>query len=113
MKHLNKHLLHTLFGLAGSLAFYIGFISLSNPYKLPLPLLVIPSLLLGFIVYFFIRLVQAGVTSGKSKVVSISISVYAVLLSLLASLQQLSWRDALLAGLLLWLFVFYFKRSKN
>lgn len=113
MKYLNKHTLHTLFGFVSLLVVYVVFMAFSNPHQLPLPLLVVPSLLLGGTTFFFLRLVQAFVSSNKSIVFVLSASVYVVLISLLASLQQLSWRDALLAGLLLWLFVFYFNRSKK
>lgn len=113
MKRIKKQTLHTLLGLTGSLFFYVGFMAFTNPHKLPLPLLVVPSLLLGVIVFFLVSLLQALFLNHQSRVTALSVSGYIVLLSLLASLQQLGWRDAILAGLLVWLFVFYFKHSKN
>lgn len=113
MKQPAKQTLHTLFGfLSSSLALFI-FVSLTSPYNLASPLLIIPSLLLGMSCYFLIRAVQSALLNGSSRITPVAFSAYLILLSLLASLQQLSWRDVLLAGLLVWLFIFYFKRYKN
>lgn len=110
MKRLNSHALHTLLGFIVLTACYIGFFALTNPYKLPISMLVMPSLLLGGVAYLFIRFLQSLHLLKDKKLTAVSISLYAILLSLLASLQQFSWRDAVLAGVLLWLFVFYFSR---
>ncbi len=113
MKQLTKQTLHTLFGFLSSLLVLFGVVSLTSPYNLTSPLLIIPSLLIGMSCYFLIRMVQLVMFSERSRITPAAISIYLVLLLLLASLQQLSWRDVLLAGLFVWLFVFYFKRFKN
>ena len=113
MKYFTKHTLHTLFGFTGFLAALIGFMALTSPYKLPLPLLIIPSVLLSGSVYFGLRTAQLLIMSRKTKLFAVALSLYVLLLSLLASLQQLSWKDVVFAGLLLWLFVFYYKRTKK
>lgn len=76
-------------------------------------MLILPSLLFGCVVYFFIRLLQIAVFSKGSRLTAGLCSLYIIILSLLASLQQLGWRDAVIAGVLLALFVFYFNRSRK
>ena len=113
MKRPNKQPLRTLFWLIGVNALYVGFRALTSQFKLPLAMLIAPSVLLGFSVFFLLRLFQCVTSSKTDKLLPITVSVYVVLLSLLASLQQLGAKDAILAGLLLWLFVFYYKRARN
>ena len=113
MKHITKHTLHTLFGFLAFLTALGGFLSLTSPYKLPLPLLILPSILLSGTVYFGLRTVQLLATTKRPKLLAAILSLYVLLLSLLASLQQLTWKDVVFAGLLLWLFVFYYQRTKK
>ena len=59
MKHTKKRKLHTLLGLAGLLLVFSLFVTQLDPHNLPLPALIVPSVLAGMIVFMAIRLVQA------------------------------------------------------
>lgn len=113
MKHIHKQTLHTLFGFLGFLAAYSGFIAFTSPYSLPISMLVVPSLLLGGIVFFLVRLLQRALIGRGSRLFAVAVSVYIVVLSLLASLQQLGWKDAVFSGVLIWVFIFYYKRTRK
>lgn len=102
---------HTLLGLLGSFIALGLVLTQSNPGSLPLPLLLIPSILIGLVVFFFIYFVQLLVTESKKLSFSITAGAYIAGLSLLASLQQLSWRDSILSALLVMLGLFYYKRN--
>ena len=111
MKYISRRILHTLFGLVSSFLVLVLLLISTSPYKLPLVLLVLPSVVLGVVVFFASRLIQAVVSQGRALLVPIAISVYVVLLSLLTSLQQLTWKDGFFAAFLLLLGVFYYKRN--
>lgn len=111
MKHISRHVLHTLFGLVSSFLVLVILLISTSPYKLPLVLLLLPSLALGVVVFFLSRLVQAIASQGQTLLVPIAVSLYVVLLSLLTSLQQLTWKDGFFAAFLLLLGVFYYKRN--
>ncbi|HSX23655.1 MAG TPA: hypothetical protein VLE74_00995 [Candidatus Saccharimonadales bacterium] len=88
------------------------FMLFSDPNKIALPLLIVPFILLGFIVYQMTAAVMAVKKSLKStyliKIIPLSVAFLAVCLLLLESLHQLTWKDSLLAcgfTILLWLYV--------
>lgn len=99
-------------GFIGVTVIYVGFLALTNPYKLPITMLILPSVLLGLVLYMFVRLIQSLNILKANRMFAVLLPVYGVLLSLLASLQQLIWRDAIIAGVLLWIFAFYFNRIR-
>ena len=111
MKHISKSILHTLFGLLSSFVVLVILLVATSPYKLPLVLLLLPSVVLGAVVFFASRLIQFAVSNGRSLILPLVISIYAVLISLLASLQQLTLKDCFLAAFLLFLALFYYKRN--
>jgi hypothetical protein len=111
MKDLTKQKLHTLLGLTGSILLLLLVIASTSPYKLSLVLLLLPSVLFALICFFASRLVQLFVSDRDSIILPIIISTYMLLLSLLASLQQLTWKDSILSAFLLGMGIFYYKRN--
>lgn len=113
MKRFSPPTLHTLFGFGLAIALYFAFLAFTNPNKLPIVMLVVPSILLGIVLYFAVRVLQITPVLRRRRLTAVVVAIYGSLLSLLASLQQLGWRDAILSGVLVWLFVFYFNRYKQ
>lgn len=107
---LNK-LLIILF-LAGC---FVGFLLLTDPNKVALPLLMVPFALLGVIFYQTLLLVSLLARRQKSsylgKIIALSVATLGVGLLLLQSLNQLTWRDGLLAVLFAGLFWLYIWRA--
>jgi hypothetical protein len=103
---------HTFIGLVVSGLSYFLFLMFSNPLSLPLSLLIIPNFLLGVFIYFLVRFLQELLGFKNSFVRGFAFGLLAVLVSMLASLGQLTLRDFLLALLLVIMFIFYFNRSK-
>lgn len=82
----------------------------TNPDSIPLALLIIPFGLLWLTVYQSIKLLLNLVTVEQSveKLVSASVASFVVVLLLLQSLDQLTWKDALLTvifAVLFWLYI--------
>lgn len=91
---------------------FLGFMLTTDPNKVPLPLLIVPFILLGFILY---QIASAVLLLSKShrnsylgKIIALSIASLGVGLLLLQSLNQLTWRDSLLTGvfaILFWIYI--------
>lgn len=103
---LNK--LFVIFGLCLTL---LIFILLTNPDSIALPLLVVPFGLIGLIVYKLSDLILMiiGKTEKRvKKILSISVSSFVVVILLLQSLNQLTWKDCLITfvfAVFFWLYV--------
>lgn len=97
------------------LGVFLVFTTATNPNTVSLPLLILPFLFIGYILYKTIQLAryfmgkQGGNHSGK--LIALSIAMLGVLLLLLQSLNQLSWRDGLLACVFVAMFWFYVWRA--
>src|SRR5215207_8629297 len=105
MKHPKR-----ILALIAPFALFVLFLLTTDPYKLPLVLIIIPFLLLGAGLYrlsiFACR--KIGISTTKSRVVASIITALILLLALLQSIHQLSIKDflilaALLVGLTLYL----------
>lgn len=91
---------------------FVLFIGATNPDNVPLPLLIVPFILLGFILYQLVcsvfLLIKGRQNTSSIRIVASSIACLAVGLLLLQSLHQLTWRDSLLGAvfaILFWLYV--------
>jgi hypothetical protein len=85
---------------------------LTDPNKLPLPFLIVPFLLLGFIIYHSVRLILILRAGDRhiftSRLIPLSLAFFTTALFLLESLNQLTWKDTLLVGafsIMFWLYV--------
>lgn len=93
-----------------------GFISVTNPTQIPLPLIIVPFLLIGLILF---QVTQAILTLRKPrqqnhyliKIAPFSIAMLGVGLLLLATLRQLTWKDTLLVIILAVVFWSYVSKA--
>ncbi len=104
--NLNKILPFVLFAIS-----FFVFIMATSPNTVPLPLLVVPFIVIGFFIYFFVKAVVQGTKTPRDgisvKLLALSISSLAVLLLLLQSLDQLTLRDGLLTTIFATMFWVY------
>ncbi len=107
--------LNKLFVITSVTGCFMGFVLVTDPNTVALPLLIVPFMLLGLIFY---QLVAAVLILGKkqknsylSKIIALSIASFGVVLLLLQSLNQLTWRDSLLTGIFAVLFWLYIWRA--
>ena len=107
---LNKILV--ILGLTGVLGL---FLLLTNPEHIALPLLIVPFVLIGIIIYQLARLGVGIFASNKtgvtSRLVPVSVAFIAVVFALLESLHQLTWKDSLLVAIFTVLFWVYLSRA--
>ncbi len=96
------------------LGFYL-FISFTNPNSVLLPLLIIPFVLIGIfifsIVYGVLNVSLKHKDRFSTQLLSLSIATLAVLMLLLQSLNQLTWRDGLLTTIFAAMFWVYIWRA--
>ena len=90
------------------------FLLITNPERLPLPLLVVPFVIFGAALmttaYTALGILPGDLPRRRRKVVSVIVAVLPTLLIVLASIRQLTIRDtAIVIGLLIAL-VFYLRR---
>jgi peptidoglycan/LPS O-acetylase OafA/YrhL len=112
MKHASP-IMNKLFLVLTGTGVLLVFILFTDPNKIALPLLIVPFILIGFILYQvsfgLLSLKKSGASSRYShKIIPLSIAFLGVCLLLLESLHQLTWKDSLLAcgfTILLWLYV--------
>jgi hypothetical protein len=94
---------------------FIGFVVSTNPNKVALPLLIVPFVLLGFVLYQLVSVVllfsKVQKNSYLGRIIALSIASLGVGLLLLQSLHQLTWRDSLLTGVFAVLFWLYIWRA--
>jgi len=90
----------------------LTFMFSTDPYRLPLVLLVIPFILLAVTVYQFasVGFQPAPVSAPKKKYLSLIVSGLIVLLIILQSLHQLSIKDLLILLALLASVTFYVRK---
>ena len=90
----------------------IIFILMTDPYKLPLVLLLIPFALFAFGLYHALSslLSKSGLSKQKCRFLAAVITSLILLLALLQSIHQLSIKDFLIAGALMLGIVFYLRR---
>ncbi len=112
MKKLNHpSLLHKILVTGGLLAILLIFILSTDPHTIALPLIIVPFLLIGLVTYQLVRIILTLRTPKSSftyKIVPLMVAFMGVLLLLLASLHQLTWKDTLLLalfGILFWLYI--------
>jgi hypothetical protein len=94
----------------------ICFLVLTNPKKSPLIVLLIPFVLLFMVlynalIYILPILMPHSFTRRHGKAVAIIIGFEPVLLLLLASINQLTWRDGILSFILICGFAWYLSRA--
>ncbi len=106
-----KYILNKLFTVLVLLVIIMIFTLLTNPESVPLPLLILPFLLLGFVLYLLAMIVMAVVgkaNSASARLTSISIASFGVLILLLQSLNQLTWKDGMISivfAVFFWLYI--------
>ena len=92
-----------------------GFLVLTNPASLPLPMLVVPFLLLFAALYFTVELLLSrylpNLGSRAQHALSLSLTSLPILLLILQSIGQLSARDLLITAGLVGGLVFYFRKT--
>lgn len=104
-------ILNKLFVIIGICLVLLVFILLTNPDSIALPLLIIPFGLVGLAIYklFDLVLIMIGKTEKRPRrILSISVSSFVVVLLLLQSLNQLTWKDCLITlifAIVFWLYV--------
>ncbi|MES2971880.1 MAG: hypothetical protein V4702_06185 [Patescibacteria group bacterium] len=105
-------LLNKLILVIGGLLVLCVFVLLTDPRTVALPLLIVPFILIGIILYQAIALLFVYKFTRRNrmlaKLIPISVALIGVSLLLLQSLHQLTWRDTILVitfTLLLWLYV--------
>ena len=105
-------ILYKLSGLMTLLAVFIVFIVSTDPYKLPLPLVVVPFLLLAVIVYqgSSFTLAKSPLRGRRPRLVAGMVTSIILLLVLLQSIRQLSVKDFLILGALLVGLLLYLRR---
>lgn len=110
--NIQSSLVNKLFLAAVSLVVCIGFILMTDPRNVVLPLIVLPFILVGFTIYQLASatFLVGGPAQNKylSRIVPLNICFITVGLLLLQTLHQLTWRDTLLLmlfSLLLWLYI--------
>lgn len=121
----NRHpLLSKILEILVAGALLVGYILLTNPNSVPLPLLLVPFVLIGFILYEVTSLAVRVISRDRAGIVPrmlpISVGFIGVALLVLSSLHQLTWKDTLLVILftaLLWMYLwradFLQKSPKN
>ncbi len=87
-------------------------ITFTNPYKLPLILLIVPFLLFGLGSYLvtveLLRLIN--ISAGRRKIIAILLTSVLMLIAILQSIRQLTIRDILILVVLLLSITFYIRR---
>lgn len=88
------------------------FVAFTDPYKLPLPLLIIPFVLIGAGSYYAARELLRGTTvSSRKRAMTAGVVTSILLLAvLLQSIRQLSLKDFLIMAMLLAGITFYLRR---
>jgi hypothetical protein len=96
-------------------AILAGYILLSNPNTVALPLLLVPFVIIGYILYEVTSLIVHIFVREHSNLVArmlpSSVGFVGVGLMILSSLHQLSWKDTLLVALFTGLFWLYIWRA--
>lgn len=87
------------------------FLSLTDPAKLPLPLLVVPFLLLFVIFFVTIRLAVKRLNRRKRLLVAAAGASLPVLLLVFQSIHQLTVKDVLIVLVLISVTMFYLSRA--
>lgn len=103
--------------LTGLLLIWVSlptFLLLTNPEDLPLLLLVVPFLILAAVLYLTARLgfsvLFGGLSEKRLRLLALLIAVFPTLLLILASIDQLTVRDAAIVSGLLLALIFYLRR---
>ncbi len=81
---------------------FVGFLVATDPYKLPLPLLIVPFVLFAAMVYMYSRLAlrTLHVSRRRARLIAVIISGLLLLVALLQSIRQLSLKDFLILSAL-------------
>lgn len=95
--------IHKLAHIVVPLVLFTGFLLFTDPYRLPLPLLGMPFILLAIVIYRVVdyTLDKAGVVLAKRRTIAGVITAFLLLLALLQSTRQLSIKDLLIVAALL------------
>lgn len=109
---MKKTILNKLFATSLLTGCFLAFTALTNPNDVALPLLIVPFVLAGLVCYQVVLLILAlakiKASKGLGRLILLSTVSLLVGLMLLKSLNQLTWRDSLLAAGfvgLLWLYI--------
>jgi hypothetical protein len=110
-----------IFRLAVLIVAEILYLMFTNPHDVASVFLIVPFVLLFFIIFFaaieLIRLLRAedekvmGFSLQRPRLVGFLVAGFPVLLLILQSIGQLTWRDGLTAGALFLIAYFYVSRS--
>ncbi len=110
-----SNLLNKIFVILLLTLCFAGFILVTNPDSIPLPLLIVPFVLLGIILYqtssVVLQFSKLSKNSYMAKIIAFSTAFLGVGLLLLQSLHQLTWKDSFLAGIFAVLFWLYIWRA--
>lgn len=111
---LNNNNSNTFMYIAIAIVGLLVIFATSDPEHVPLPLLVVPFVLFGILVYQGSKLFVGRYLSRRTraaKIVPYAMSVLVSLLLILASLHQLTWRDGILTLLFSSILLFYVWRA--
>jgi hypothetical protein len=117
MKHikLSKRIMNKSLSILGALSLLFLIFLYTNPEQVPLALLLVPFLVIGFVAY---QLMEVSLSRSRSdgkraikKLIALAVAFAIMALLLLASLGQLTFRDGLLVIGFVILFLFYIVRA--
>lgn len=113
--HKNHPLLSKILLVLLTSCILVAYILLTNPNTVALPLLLIPFVLIGFILYeitsLIIRTINRESQNLILRMLPAGVGFVGVTLMVLSSLHQLTWKDTLLVILFAGLFGLYLWRA--
>jgi hypothetical protein len=89
------------------------FFIFTSPFELPLLLLVVPFVLLFVTIYVVTRTVVVQLGVRNPQLIALTMAVFSVVLLLLGSLHQLSFRDIVLSIAIVVLLTWYIRKMQQ
>lgn len=109
------HQLNKFFRITVLFVVLLIFLTVTNPQHIALPLLIVPFILIGLIVYgitkHLLTLLKLTSQSVTSRLIPVLVASSVVTWLLLASLNQLSWKDVIFGLTFSTLLVIYLVRA--
>ena len=110
--NMKKHIKKPIFQIAVLGGLLILFLTLTDPYRLPLPLLMVPFLLMTALIYKMVGVVVRPLVRSDKRtayLATVTTSLF-MLVMLLQTIRQLSLKDFLIVGALFLGLAFYIRR---
>jgi hypothetical protein len=110
--NMKKHIKKPIFQIAVRGGLLILFLTLTDPYRLPLPLLMVPFLLMTALIYKIVGVVVRPLVRSDKRttyLATVTTSLFMLVL-LLQTIRQLSLKDFLIVGALFLGLTFYIRR---